>query len=148
MPILDKPPLMRAVTGLETPEDEALVPQSQAQWNQRQAQRAVARQRCQRAPVAGRKGVLASERHKLLFIWFYFRVYPTQDMMAAVFGLSQSRVYEWAEHVLSGVKRSPDCKGRVSERETGLRGSGTGSGVRAAQLSGGLPGCPNDDVST
>ncbi len=61
--IVDKPPLMQAVTGLEAAEYEALVPQSQAQRSQCQAQRAVARQRRQRAPGAGRKGVLASELH-------------------------------------------------------------------------------------
>jgi hypothetical protein len=39
---------------------------------------------------------------KLLFILFYFKVYPLQEVIAFLFGTSQGRVNEWI-HTLSIV---------------------------------------------
>jgi len=50
----------------------------------------------------GRKPRLASMEDKLLFILFYFKVYPLQEVMAFLFETSQGRVNEWI-HQLSTV---------------------------------------------
>lgn len=44
---------------------------------------------------AGRKPRLALMEDKLLFILFYFKVYPLQEVMAFLFDTSQGRVNEW-----------------------------------------------------
>lgn len=53
----------------------------------------------QRAAGAGPKGVLPTVRHKLFFMLFYLKAYPTQDVMGHFFGLSQpqvcARVGQW-----------------------------------------------------
>ena len=46
----------------------------------------------QRAAGAGPKGVLPGVRHKLFFILFYLKAYPTQDVMGYLFGLSQPQI--------------------------------------------------------
>ncbi len=45
-----------------------------------------------RAAGAGPKGELPDVRHKLFFILFYLKAYPTQDVMGHFFGLSQPQV--------------------------------------------------------
>jgi hypothetical protein len=45
---------------------------------------------------------------KLLFILYYVKVYPLQEILAFEFGISQSTAKEWI-HLLSGVlKRALD----------------------------------------
>lgn len=50
----------------------------------------------------GRKPRLASMEEKLLFILFYYKVYPLQEVIAFLFDTSQGRVNEWI-HTLSRV---------------------------------------------
>jgi len=57
-----------------------------------------------RAAGAGRKGVLPSVRHKLFFILFYLKAYPTQDVMGYFFGLSQPQVCERVNQLLPLLK--------------------------------------------
>jgi hypothetical protein len=53
----------------------------------------------------GRKPRLVSIEDKLLFILFYFKVYPLQEVIARVFGMSQGRANEWI-HTLSPLLES------------------------------------------
>ncbi|MFM7449337.1 MAG: transposase family protein, partial [Leptolyngbyaceae cyanobacterium] len=43
----------------------------------------------------GRKAHLTLHRDKLLFILFYFRHYPTQEVQGFLFGMSQAQTSEW-----------------------------------------------------
>lgn len=47
-----------------------------------------------RRPGAGRKGALAAMRDKLLFILYYFKAYPTFDVLGAMFGMCRSKANE------------------------------------------------------
>jgi DDE superfamily endonuclease len=49
----------------------------------------------QRRYGAGRKPRLAIMEDKLLFILFYCKVYPLQEVLACLFETSQGRVNEW-----------------------------------------------------
>lgn len=54
---------------------------------------------------------------KLLFIWYYAKVYPLQEILAFEFGMSQSTANEWI-HILSKVlKEALDKGGYLPERE-------------------------------
>ena len=44
---------------------------------------------------AGRKPLLLSDADRLLFILFYFKVYPLQAVQAFFFGMSQAQACEW-----------------------------------------------------
>jgi hypothetical protein len=43
----------------------------------------------------GRKPRLVLIEDKLLFILFYFKIYPLQEVIARLFGMSQGRANEW-----------------------------------------------------
>jgi len=55
-----------------------------------------------RAYGAGRTEHLEKIEDKLLFILFYYRQYPTQEVQGFLFGMSQSQANEWI-HRLSGL---------------------------------------------
>lgn len=47
-----------------------------------------------RRPGGGRKGALPDMRDKLLFVLYYFKVYPTFDVLGTQFGMSRSKANE------------------------------------------------------
>jgi len=49
----------------------------------------------QRERGGGRNGALAGSENKLLFILFYFKVYPVQEVQGYVFGMGQTQAGEW-----------------------------------------------------
>ncbi len=49
----------------------------------------------QRQPGGGRKPLLRSDADRLLFILFYFKVYPLQAVQAFFFSMSQAQACEW-----------------------------------------------------
>ena len=68
---------------------------AEAQQQARQQQEAQRRTPRQRQVGGGRKATLLSLEDQLVFILFYFRYYPTQEVMGFLFGLSQSQANEW-----------------------------------------------------
>jgi DDE superfamily endonuclease/Helix-turn-helix of DDE superfamily endonuclease len=50
-----------------------------------------------RAIGGGRRGILPDHIHKLFYILFYFKVYPTFDMASFVFNTSRSKTCEWVK---------------------------------------------------
>lgn len=73
-----------------------------AAWLQHVEQRR--QQPHQRQAGAGRKAVLRPPADKLFFILFYVKTYPLQEVMATIFGLSQSQVNEWI-HTLAPLRK-------------------------------------------
>jgi len=103
--ILSTPRLTKAATGLTAAEFEALAQGFGALWEQLRRRRTAQGASRQRQPGGGRKGQLSSPRLRLCFILFYFRVYPTQEVMGLFFGLSQPQVCAWV-HRLTPLLRS------------------------------------------
>ena len=64
----------------------------------------------QRAVGGGRKGALPTDAHKLFFILFYFKVYPTFDMAAFVFNVNRSKTCEWVKKFQSVLEK---CLGKA-----------------------------------
>src|SRR5947209_5882458 len=64
--------------------------------DQQDAQRPIPRQRRR---GRGLTATLTTPADKLLFILFYFRVYPTQEALAFFFGFSQSQANEWVHRL-------------------------------------------------
>ena len=101
-----KPRVLLAFTSLNPEEfDTLLLPFAQA-WdayvNARYWQKASSRKR---RYGGGRKPRLGAIEDKLLFILFYFKVYPLQEVIAHLFGMSQGRANEWI-HTLSPILES------------------------------------------
>ena len=97
--LLSTPRLAKAATGLTAAEFEALAVVFAALWEKPLRRRTAAGAVRQRGPGGGCPGKLSDPRHKLAFILFYVRVYPTQDVMGLFFGLSQPQVWAWVHRL-------------------------------------------------
>jgi hypothetical protein len=96
------PRALRAFTGLDQSEfAKLLVPFAMA-YHAYMYDHHVTKKARKRRYGGGRKSRLASMEDKLLFILFYCKVYPLQEVIAFLFDTSQGRVNEWM-HTLSMV---------------------------------------------
>jgi hypothetical protein len=65
-------------------------------WHQQEGQR---RQPRQRQRGGGRKPTLVRLEDKLVFILFYFKFYPTQEVQGFLFGMGQPQANEWVHRL-------------------------------------------------
>ena len=101
--VKERPKLFLAMTGLTQAEFEQLLPHFQYAWDQYIQQNYVDRDDRQRQYGAGRsESTLVNIEDKLLFILYYVKVYPLQEILAFEFGMVQSTANEWI-HLLSEV---------------------------------------------
>jgi len=98
----EHPRALRTFTGLDQAEFEKLLPHFEMAYYAYRYDQHVVKKARKRRYGGGRKPRLASMEDKLLFILFYFKVYPLQEVMAFLFETSQGRVNEWI-HTLSTV---------------------------------------------
>jgi DDE superfamily endonuclease/Helix-turn-helix of DDE superfamily endonuclease len=101
----NKPALLKCLTGLSVEGFLALLLAFEVAYEgdlaRRDAQRSSPRQR-QRG--AGQKGALPEVADKLLFILFYFRVYPVQMAQGFFFGMGQAQANEWIQRLSPVLK--------------------------------------------
>jgi hypothetical protein len=94
--IANKPSLMKSFTGLTLEAFKKLLlafeQAYQAWWEEQDRQREKPRKR---QAGGGRPPVLSRGADKLLFILFYFRQYPTQEVQGFFFGMSQGQANLW-----------------------------------------------------
>jgi len=95
------PRAIKSLTGLTLGEFDTLLSAFHKAWLTAEKARPVLRTgaRRQRALGAGRNAVLRSSRDKLLFILFWFKAYPTFDVMAFFFGMGQPQACVWAHRL-------------------------------------------------
>ena len=112
------PKLLLAMTGLTRTEFLPLLSHFQYAWEQYVQQHYVDRDDRQRHYGAGRsEATLVTLEDKLLFILYYVKVYPLQEILAFEFGMVQSTANEWI-HILSEVlKQALDHGGYVPARD-------------------------------
>ncbi len=116
--VQEHPKLLLAMTSLTHAEFQQLLSHFQYAWDQYVQQHYVDRDERQRQYGAGRsEATLITLEDKLLFILYYVKVYPLQEILAFEFGMVQSTANEWI-HILSGVlKKALDHGGYVPERD-------------------------------
>ena len=98
----DHPRALRTFTGLDQAEFEKLLIHFEMVYHAYRYDQHVVKKARKRRYGGGRKPRLAAMEDKLLFILFYFKVYPLQEVLAFLFETSQGRVNEWI-HTLSTV---------------------------------------------
>jgi DDE superfamily endonuclease len=115
--IKDDARLFLAMTGLTRNEFEKMLPAFQKAWDEYIQHAYIDREGRQRQYGGGQQAsTLVSMEDKLLFILYYVKVYPLQEILAFEFGISQSTANEWI-HLLSGVlKRALDFGGHLPQR--------------------------------
>ena len=102
--IRQKPRCFRVFTGLDENEFKALLISFNDALEIYIQETCIDGQERQRAYGGGRKPILSTNENKLLFILFYYKIYPIQEVMALLFGMSQGQVCHWI-HKLSDVLR-------------------------------------------
>ena len=93
----------RALTGMSRNDFRRLLPSFARAFEEQERRQSESSKR-QRKPGAGGKRALERMDDLLLFILVYFNVYPTQDLQALLFGLTQPWAHKWI-HRLTPVLR-------------------------------------------
>lgn len=80
------PEVLKAMTSLTVEEFDALCQSFEQEWE---------KETSQDPSKGGRPARLSGVEDKLLFILFYFKTYPLQEVIGYLFGMSQSQANEW-----------------------------------------------------
>src|SRR3972149_923808 len=83
--------------------------------NKRDEERAGRRQR---ERGAGRNGALISLENKLLFILFYFKIYPVQEVQGYLFGMGQTQAGEWIHRLAPILNQALGYEKQLPARKT------------------------------
>ena len=116
--VKEHPKLLLAMTGLTQSAFDQLLPHFQCALEQYVQQNYIDRDNRQRHYGAGRsEATLVTLEDKLLFILYYVKVYPLQEILAFEFSMGQSTANEWI-HILSEVlQKALEHGGYVPERD-------------------------------
>ncbi|MBK8534117.1 MAG: transposase [Candidatus Competibacteraceae bacterium] len=111
--VKEKPETLRAMTSLNRDEFELLCLSFSQAWEEET-------QSCQRDPSkGGRKPILTKHEDRLLFILFYLKTYPLQEVLAHLFGMSQGQahflIYQLSQILRETLKRMDHLPARTSE---------------------------------
>jgi hypothetical protein len=94
--LADKPTVLQQLTGLSPRAFRDVLPAfMQARHQLEQQADAHRLQPRKRQRGGGRKPILHNSADQLLFILFYFKIYPLQRVQAFFFGMSQAQACEW-----------------------------------------------------
>ena len=116
--VKEQPQLLLAMTSLTQEEFEKLLPYFHVAWDEYVRSEYIDRDGRQRQYGGGQqRTTLVVMEDKLLFILYYLKVYPLQEILAFEFGMTQSSAHAWI-HLLSGVLQQALAQaGYVPERE-------------------------------
>jgi hypothetical protein len=112
----DNPKVLLAFTGHTQAEFEELLDAFTKAWDQMD-QEQKAHQKRKRQPGGGRPAQLKTMADRLLFILFYLKTYPLQEVQAYLFSLSQGQANEWIHRLAKVLKRALADLGHLPERE-------------------------------
>jgi len=111
-----KPEVFRALTGLSIQEFESLLPTFNAAWEEFLKATFIDGVARQRAFGGGRIPRLQTGRAKLLFILFYLRIYPIQEVQGFFFGLSQEQANCWIHRLMPVLSQALGREALLPER--------------------------------
>lgn len=116
--VKEHPKLLLAMTGVTKEEfDTVLVTFAQV-WAAYMQQEHVNRPTRQRKYGAGQQvTTLVAIEDKLLFILYYLKVYPLQEILAFEFGMAQSTANEWIHLLTPLLQETLDRGGYLPERD-------------------------------
>ncbi len=116
--ILSNKRLTLALTGLTPQEFIALLPSFGQVWQDKKQQdyRKNRKQRV-RKPGGGRKGFLREMQDKLFFILFYYKCYPTYDVLTFLYGFDRANGFRRQEQLTEILEKTLDRKMVLPERK-------------------------------
>jgi hypothetical protein len=115
--VRDKPTVLQQLTGLSPEAFGDLLPSFlQALAFQARMADATRPTPRKRQPGGGRKPLLHDPADRLLFILFYFRIYPVQRVQAFFFGMSQTQVCDWVHRLTPVLNMALGAEQHLPER--------------------------------
>ena len=103
----NKPAVFRCFTGMNLVAFEKLLPAFERAYEADLDRGDQARStKRQRERGGGRNSVLKGMAEKLLFILFYFKIYPLQEVQGYLFGMGQSQAGEWIHRLTPILNRA------------------------------------------
>ena len=111
------PRALRTFTGLDQEEFEKLLTHFTMAYHAYVYDQYVIKKSRKRRYGGGRKPRLVSMEDRLLFILFYFKIYPLQEVMAFLFETSQGRVNEWMHQLSTVLKMALGKAQALPERD-------------------------------
>jgi hypothetical protein len=117
--IKNKPRILGSLTGLTPVAFDQLVKSFSQAYEQELAQNDKQREQPrQRQRGGGRKATLESSDDKLLFILFYFKLYPIQELLGFFFGLSQAQANFWIHSLTPLLNQALGYEQQLPARKT------------------------------
>ena len=113
-----KPRILLSLTGLRVSEFEKLLVSFEKAWDSESKKKAEQPER-KRGVGGGRKATLATMADKQLFILFYFRHYPTQEVQGYLFEMGQPQANEWVHRLSHLLNQALGYEKQLPEREPG-----------------------------
>ena len=114
--IKDNSKVLQSFTGQTQAEFEELIPAFALAWHKYEKNQRKKR-KCQRCPGGGRKAKLSTMVDRLLFILFYLKTYPLQEVQAFMFDMSQGQANEWLHRSANVLKMTLADLNYLPERE-------------------------------
>lgn len=107
----------KALTGLSRQEFEALLPVFTTSYDELLLEQYEARKATRkRKPGGGQKGVLNTLDKKLFFLLYYWKVYPTFDVLGDRFGFDRSKACLNVQKLWPALERTLEKKGVLPAR--------------------------------
>jgi hypothetical protein len=114
--IKNKSRIVQSLTGLTRVEFETLLLSFETIWRINIENTLPDGKKRKRAWGAGKKSQLRTIEDKLLFILFYFRVYPTQELQGFLFNLSQPQGCDWIHRLTPILNQALGKQQQLPER--------------------------------
>ncbi len=116
--ILKNKRLTLALIGLTPQEFLNLLPSFAQTWQDlKQEDYQKNRKQRRRKPGGGRKGSLREMEDKLLFILFYYKCYPTYDMLSFLYGFDRANGFRRQEQITKVLEKTLGRKMVLPERK-------------------------------
>jgi hypothetical protein len=116
--VKDRPTLLLAMTSLYQPEFESLLATFQPVWDAYVQQTYHQRPNRERRFGGGQQATtLVAIEDKLLFIVYYLKAYPLQEILAFEFGMTQGTANEWIQILTPILQETLDRGGFLPERD-------------------------------
>ena len=116
--IKNKPAVFRSFTGMNLVAFQKLLPAFERAYEADLDQRDHARSaKRQRRRGGGRHSVLKGMEDKLLFILFYFKIYPLQEVQGYLFGMGQSQAWDWLHRLTPVLNRALGYEKQLPARQ-------------------------------
>ncbi len=111
-----KPYLLKALTGVDLEAFDRLLVSFTRAWDDFVEERFIRGRARQRAYGGGRRALLREPADKLLFILFYVRHYPIQEVQGFFFGLSQEQANDWIHRLTPILTKALGYEAQLPER--------------------------------